>query len=1090
MVSKRLKILLLLCVLAASAGVTRAQFNGNITGSVQDPSGSAVADATVTLTNTGTHNILTTKADSSGNYRIVSLAPGHYDLSVAAKGFSTALVEFDLLTEQTLNVPVVLAIGSITEQVNVTAEIPTLNAADSRTQMTFESQAVANLPLQGRNLLAVTELAPGVTGLGLVGGSPGSAADNFSTETQVAISANGRGSVANMYVVDGLDVTSDIRPGVLNLTPNPDSIQETTVQVNTFTTEYGRASSVQTVMTSKSGADHFHGNISDYYTYQGFWAGTEFTHNYAPFHSSNYSGSIGGPVIPHHQFFFFFSIEPLRSSASTGNSTSTFEDAAFTSWAKQNFPNTVGTGLLANYAPSGATVTSVAQTAADIFPTTCGTVATSNLPCSTPMIDNGVFNSSAIRNALQWNVRIDKYFSKDRLYGNFYRTTLDTNGPSVRPAFSTTNNYVSDVFQVNEAHTFTSNTLNEGIFGYLKVQGILDKTGDFTVPSVGVAGQGVGFGVGFAQGNFIQQNYHWRDVLTHIQGAHTLKFGYEGRRGNDLALFAPVYNQPSFNFDNLLDLVQDSPHTESGLAYNVLTGSPAPGQYEYAILTNGLFAQDTWRVKNNVTVVMGLRWDDYGNPYPLAGTTLANFHYGPGATLINQIGNGFMTQQSNVFNHSLMAFSPRVGVSWDPTGKGNWVIRGGFGIYHDWTTLGNDENGLKGNPPGFVIPTFFAGAGSTTAQPIFALGTSASTPAGFPYPAFPGSDLDSHGGVVGQQLNVGGLYTNLGSPVTYNYTATVEKKIYRDIVASVAYSGSQSRNLIVGSGQQSNTSYGVDINRIAGDLIDNPAVPARPNPSFGAITFAQNGAESSYNAFIADIRGRFQHQRGYFNASYTHSSSYDDAQVYPTFTNLHQYWGPSVWDAPNRFSLSLTYDIPGMNSGNSFARLATNGWVISDISIYQSGAPFVVYNGASFQPIVDPITGHAIGLKSGSGDYNADGFNYDFPDVVSYSQSTSRNGFLNGVFPAGNFTTPALGTEGNEKAYRFRGPNFSSTDISLAKNTKLYESLSLQIRFDYFNVFNHANLYNVDGNLADGSFGKVLSQYNPRWLQLGITLQF
>jgi Carboxypeptidase regulatory-like domain len=1075
----------LLCALAMAASGAWAQFSGNISGTVQDPADANVAGATVTVTNVSTGGTLTARTDNTGNFRFVSLAPGDYKISVTATGFATTNVSVSLLTEQTLNVPIRLAVGSVSEKVEVSSEAPTINTADSRTELTLESQAVANLPLQGRNLIALTTVAPGVVGLGLVGGSPGSAADNYSTETQVDASANGRGSVGNMYVMDGMDVTSDIRPGVLNLTPNPDSVQEVTIQPNTFSVEFGRASSIQMVMTSKYGTDQFHGNVSDYYTYQGLWAGTEFVHNYAPFHSSNYSGSIGGPVIPHHQFFFFFAIEPLRSTASTGSQSQTFEDPAFTAWAQQNFPNTLGTSLLTKYTPSKATVTGVAETAADIFPTTCGTAATFGLPCNTAMIDNGVFNSASYRNGLQWNARIDKYFGTDRLYGNFYRTTLDTDAPTVRPAFTTTNTFTTDSLQVNETHTFSGHTLNEALFGYNKVQGLNNLTGDFTVPGVGVAGQGVGFGVGFAQGNFIQHNYHWRDVLTQIQGSHTLRFGYEGRRGDDLALFAPVYNQPNFSFDNLLDLVQDNPHTESGLAYNVLTGQPEKGQYEYAILTNGLFAEDTWKVKRNLTLTLGLRWDDYGNPYPLSGTTLANFHLGPGATLDDQIANGFMTQQGNVFNHALMTFSPRFGFSWDPTGKADWVVRGGFGIYHDWTTLGNDENGLKGNPPGFVIPTFFQGSAT---PPIFALGTSATTPTGFPYPALAGSSLDSHGGIVGSQFSVGGLNTNLGSPVTYNYTATMEKKVFHELVASVGYSGSQSRNLIEGSGQQTNTSYGVDINRFAGDLILNYPTPQRLNPSFGSITYAENGAESGYNALILGLRGRFK-KRGYFNASYTRSSSKDDAQVYPTFANLHQYYSPSVFDAPNRFSLSLSYEIPGVSSSNAFTRRITNGWTFSDITVFQSAYPFTVFTNASFQPTLN-AGGQVVGLQPGSGDYNADGFNYDFPNVANYSQGTSRSAFLNGVFKAGNFTQPAIGTEGNEQPYRFRGPNYFNFDMSLAKNTQIYERLNLQFRFDYFNVFNRANLTGMDGDLADSTFGKATSQFNPRWLQLGITLRF
>jgi hypothetical protein len=1080
------RVTVCLCVFAMAASGAWAQFNGNISGTVQDSTGAAVANATMTLTNVANSKINTTKTDTRGDYQFVRLEPGDYKLSASAPGFSITTVSLTLLTEETLNIPVQLAVEKVSEKVEVTTEAPTLNTADSRTEMTLESQAVATLPLQGRNLIALTTVAPGVVGLGLVGGSPGSAADNFSTETQVDASANGRGSVGNMYIMDGMDVTSDIRPGVLNLTPNPDSIQEMTVQPNTFSVEYGRASSIEMVMTSKSGTDQFHGNLSDYYTYQGLWAGTEFVHKYASFHSSNYSGSIGGPVIPNHQFFFFFAIEPLRSTSAVGYST-TFEDSAFTTWAQQTFPNTVGTGLLVKYTPSGARTTGVAQTAADIFPTTCGTSATFNLPCGTQMIDNGVFSSADYRNGLQWNTRIDKYFANDRLYGNIYRTTLDSNNPSPRPAFSTTNTFVTDSLQINEAHTFSFNTLNEATFGYNKVQGINNLTGNFTVPSVSVSGQGVGFGVGFAQGNFIQHNYHWRDVLTQIKGAHTLRFGYEGRYGDDLALFAPVYAEPNFSFNNLLDLAEDNPHTESGLSYNVLTGQPTKGQYEYAIVTNGLFAEDTWKVTKRVTLTLGLRWDDYGNPAPLSGTTLANFHFGPGATLQDQIANGFMTQQGNVFNHAPMAFSPRVGLAWDPTGKADWVVRGGFGIYHDWPTIGNDENGLKGNPPGWVVPTFFAGSAT---PPIFALGTSATTPAGFPYPALPSSQLDSHGGISGAQLNVGGLDGNLSASTTYNYTVTVERKVTHDIVASLTYSGSQARNLVIGSGQQTATSYGTDINRFAGDLIQNYPTPMRLNPSFGSITFAQNGAESGYNAVIAALRGHLG-KRGFFNASYTRSESKDDAQIYPTFTDIHQYYGPSVFDAPNRFSLSLSYQIPGVSSGNELARRLTDGWTFSDITIFQSGYPFVVYTGAAFQPVLNS-SGQVVGLQPTSGDYNADGDDYDFPNVTSYTQGTSRGAFLNGVFPASNFTQPTIGTEGNERPYAFRGPNYFNFDMSLAKNTQIYDRLNLQFRFDFFDIFNHVNLTSIDSNLADagGTFGKATSQFNPRWLQLGISLRF
>jgi len=383
------KCLALLCLFAS---LCFAQFSSSVQGVIQDPSGAGIPNASVTLLNTATQVSQTTKSDNSGDYRFVSLAPGSYTISALAPGFVKTNVTVTLETSQNLNVPVSLPLATSTTAVEVTGAAPVIDTADSRNQATIQTQELSALPLPGRNMINLVTLAPGVTGRGVATfGSPGSAVDNFSTETQVDASANGRSSNANMFVVDGLDVTSNIRPGVLNLVPNPDSVQETSIQVNTFNVDYGRASSIQMTMTTKSGSDQFHGLASDYFTYQNFWAGTEFAHSYAPFHSNNISANLGGPIIPHHQFFFFFGIEPLRSSTSTGNNVITFESPEFTNFASSAFPNTIGTKLLTTYAPSGATITGVSQTAAQLFPGACGTASTSFLPCSLPVIDNGIF---------------------------------------------------------------------------------------------------------------------------------------------------------------------------------------------------------------------------------------------------------------------------------------------------------------------------------------------------------------------------------------------------------------------------------------------------------------------------------------------------------------------------------------------------------------------------------------------------------------------------------------------------------------------------------------------------------------------------
>ncbi|MGH9352364.1 MAG: carboxypeptidase regulatory-like domain-containing protein, partial [Terriglobia bacterium] len=353
---------------------------------MSDPSGAAVPGATVVLTQVaiGVTRAVTTGAD--GSYHFASLAPGDYRAVASAQGFANTAVTFSLTTAQTLNLPIALRLSTQRQAVEITAQPPVLDTAETRSQMTLRGNALATLPMAGRSVLGLVTLAPGVEGLGsIAGGSPGSAQDNFSTETQVDASANGRGSDTNMYVVDGLDITSDARPGVLNLVPNPDSLQEVSVQTNTFTVAYGRVSSMQVIMATKAGTNKYHGNLSDYFTNQYLWAGTEFVHNYTPFRSNNFSGTLGGPLPFKHQSFFFVSAEPLRSSVSTGNNVFTFESPQFVQFAQQNFPNTLGTELLTSHPPSGATATGVSRTAANIFPTTCGTPLAANIQCNLPM---------------------------------------------------------------------------------------------------------------------------------------------------------------------------------------------------------------------------------------------------------------------------------------------------------------------------------------------------------------------------------------------------------------------------------------------------------------------------------------------------------------------------------------------------------------------------------------------------------------------------------------------------------------------------------------------------------------------------------
>lgn len=1124
-----------LCVVTGGfATAAYAQFSSNLQGVVMDSTGAVISGATVTLTNTDTGVSQLATTGQQGDFRFVSVAPGPYEVTTSAKGFGPHKVSVRLQTEQTLNLPFILSLSSQSQTVEVTDQAPVLDTVETRNQLTIGTDELDALPLPGHDQLGLVTLAAGVTGLGtLSGGQNAQSNDNYAAETQVTASANGRSSTGNMFVVDGLDITSNITPGVLNLVPNPDTIQEATVQVNTFNVEYGRSSSIVEVMTTRAGTNKYHFLLSDYYSANWLSARTEFqpreTFTMLPFHSDNISATAGGPVPWLKETYFFTGWEPLLS-LTQASSQITVEDPAFTTWAQQNWPNSIGVKLLAQYPSVNVSRTGVASTGSSLFGTACGTATAANIPCALNVVDNGVFNATNFRNALQYNVRLDKYFSKDRMYANYYRTSLYTGGPSVRVDHGSPQQYLVRSIQANETHTFNNHLLNEAAFGFLRMDGLISPNGPFHIPIVSVTSAwSTQLGVSKAHENYIQHHFGWKDDVSYVRGPHEIKLGYEGFHGDNLTYFGQWDSQPNFSFQNVAGFVQDQVYQETGLSYNLLTGKEAglaSGSYQFTGNTTGIFAQDNWKVNRKLTLTYGLRWDNFGNPSPENGTIEANFFYGPGSTTLQQIASGSVKQVNQAFNNSMKAWSPRAGVAYDLTGSGMWVIHGGFGLYHDWVTLGNVQNEFA-NPPAPAGVTFQSNTSGT--PPIYSVGTSDTWPFGFTYPTLPAGSLNSQGGITGQQINIAGNDPNLKASNTMNYTVTLERGLGRNFSVAAGYTGAHSNNLFTDfAGHTTNAYYGVDINNFPGSLIQNNGSLVRLNTSFGTIRYTVNGPTASYNAFIAEFKGRFL-RGGFIDTSYTRSSSHDDAGTYPTVPsnsgNYSQYWAPSNWDVPNRISLEVAYELPHLAHGPAFLHHVTDGWKPSAITILQSGQPFTVLNGAVYPKNgVYPTPSAACGLPangvtSGAGDYNADGTNSDLPNIPSYGYSipTDRNhqlgrnanlssipvttttgttscptpGFT-GVFNLlTDFTIPTtLPSEGNEVINGYRSPGYANTDFALLKNNRIREFANLQLRLEIFNLFNRPSLGALSGSTTSSSFGKSTSQYNARFLQLGAKLQF
>lgn len=1139
-----------------------AQFSSGVQGSVTDASGAAEPKATVSLVDTEKSVSRTTTTDASGFYRFVSLPPSHYKVSTTVAGFAPAAVEFVLQTEENRDVPLRLKVAGESSTVTVTSQAPLLDTSDSRYEMTLNSEELEALPNGSLSPLAALDLAPGVNG---TAGAP----DNFEQENYLSFGANGRGENGNLAVLDGMTVNSDIRGGVINTTPNLDAVQEVAVQTNTYAVDYGSASSVQVTMTTKSGTNVYHGSGSIYYQYEklnarGYY-GPPHPEQIPAYHITNMSFTLGGPVIPHKQLFFFVAYEPYRNiSSNAGGYTwatttattlaatpSLGQSQGFTEFLQQANPNSPEVQMMmapnnlpsAQFKPAAPVDTITYNTAAEVY--NGGSCPASgnlgpqflNVPCNFVVNQAGYFSIVNKNADAQYSARVDKFFSKDRIYGSFFRSTIANNAVNVIPSNTVSNPSWTWALQGNETHMFSGKLLNEATVGYSRLQGE-SYEGDYQVPHTSVPGGTTYWGN--AQGyDWIQHNQHYRDTLTYIHDSHSIKVGGEAWHGDDIALFAAVGGIPYFGFNNPYDFVNNLTDSQGGLYYNYQTGQPQPWQYRYVSTTFGLFAEDTWKATRRLTLNYGIRYDNFGNPHPTtvhgsvtSNSPLSNFILPAGGSFQQQIENAVLTPESHVFDHDMnWIFSPRGGFAYDVRGDGKWVVRGGFGMYSELFTLGNAENGLRGNPPGFLVPTFTRNV--TASAPVFSVGTSSAYPFGYTYPvSAAGTPPDSKGGFPGQYEYAGAVARNLSPPTTMNWTVGVERQILRNLNASLGYAGSHSYNQIYGAGEtwhQGGTNYGVDVNVFDGDTIQNPlfnnglwyqGVQTRLNTSFGGISDTFNGARANYYALIAGVIGRFG-KHGFLNASYTHSRAMDDWQdrgnnYQPNGSwNTNRQYGPASLDVPNRLSAAASYELPGLNHGNGALRRVLSGWMLSTTIRMQSGGPLTIagYGGLS---LIDTVPGTALTqanyqselaagnvtyispaninsqnaqavIQNGtsanswiSGDFSGDGNGYALPDVLTYHQNRSLSAarFKCNVsqsscpssFLIAQFAYPTFnpaGTQGNERINEFRDLGWEDIDLSLMKRTVITERVNLELRFDAFDAPNHVNWNGLDTNLAD-----------------------
>ncbi len=1063
-----------------------AQFSAAVQGTILDASSAAVPNSKVKISNPRTGIASETVSNSTGFYRFSSLAPSDYELKVEAPGFRGTTVAVSLTTGQTRDLNVTLEVQSAGESVSVTGEAAALDTAESRQQITLSQSVVRDIPLLNNSIFSVLGLAPGVTGL-----NP--ASDNFNPEYFASMSANGASPRGNTYNVDGMSVTSNITNGTANMGLNPEAVAELTIETNTFKAEQGMGSSIVVSVTSKAGTNQFHGAGNYWFTNQDMRARTSlpFIAKYLPFKRHNVSGAFGGPIIK-NRTFFFAAVEMLRQSDGT-SSTETVESPEFLNWARSNFANSIGTKVLTDYPISAVGITNPNfRTAQALLGNDCGTAATANIPCNLPLLAQGTWNRAPSRNGLQYNFRGDQYFKegKDRVNGSFVRTESDNQNLNARPLFSTTSSRFVNAFQANYTHTFSPNLLNElGVSGN-RVQGFDGPDAKLHIPAISVVGS---YGVGVGGGLFVQNNWNWRDVVTWVKGSHSMKFGGNYFWGNDWADFPQGNSRPTFAFNNLLDLVRDQPFSGSAASRDPLTGQLKRYRFGAKVDTVGLFAQDEWKVRRNLTLTLSLRYDDFGNPSGIQNWHYANLVLAPGSTYIDQIREAVNKPMDHPFPGRLKNnWSPRFGYAWSPGAK--WSIRGGVGLYNDWITLGETIDRVNINPPNFLFPNV---GQLLPIKPIFSLGTQDTYPYGFALPAIPAVGLDKRGGLAGIQSSVGGLTPDLHSPRTWNYLVGVERELGHGTVAGINYSGSYSTGGIVAT----------DFNRVAGDLIDGKL--DRINPSFGSMTYVVNSNVIKYNAMIASVRSNIG-RRGSVQASYTLGEATDyyqggsrstGAGNIPDPGQLKSYLADSAYDVRHRVSASGVFRFPTPFKQNFVTRTVLGGWEIGVTAALQTGQPYWIVNTSAFNPIRD-AAGNVTGYRPLSGDYNADGLNFDLPNVPTNLPTTfGRSLFLGAnagkaALTAADLTFPTVGTEGNSPRNAFRQQGVIQLNSSVLKNNKLPvlgEGGNLQLKFEFFNVINRVNLGGFNTNPGDPNFGRILGQNGnagPRSIQIGARISF
>jgi len=1120
---------LVLCMVILTLGSLSLAQNivtGGISGTVSDPSGAVVPNATLTLKSNATGETQTTTTGSTGLYNFPLLKPGSYTVSISQSGFKGVNLKVDVLLGQITPANIKLAVGNASETVEVTGAAPLLQTEDANISTTFTQTQIENLPNPGGDITSYAQTAPGV----LMNTQAGFGYGNFS--------AFGLPATSNLFTLNGNDVNDPFlnlnNSGSSNLLLGQNEVQEVAVVSNGYTGQYGRQAGVQVDYSTKSGSNAFHGNANYWFNSSGFNANEWFLKsgqiasgqpNVSPFAVANqWAASIGGPIIK-DKLFFYADQEGLRYELPSvqriflptpnfvnqvlGNIGAT--QPAQLSYYKQLMNLYQG-------APSYAAGAAAPNNISAFDPTTGGCAdyagaaslagglpfggGAGNQPCLFSTDTSGVNQNKEwlLTSRIDYNIsNSDKIFGRFKMDRGEQATGTDLIDPKV---FSSDSNQPEYEGQINETHVFSPTMVNNLIVSGLWYSAVfLPDSGQAAVlstlgmSSILFAGNNLLSTLGGTQVNapdldFPQGRHSTMaqvtDDLSITKGAHTFKMGINFRRDDISDYDAQLASGGFMTFSSLSDFVNGTPLSPNDSFLQVFTSAPkAP----LAFYSMGLYFQDEWRVNSNLKLTFALRGDRNSNAVCQSDcfARLDN----PFSQISHNVdipyNQAILANQHSAFpDIEKLALQPRFGFTYSPLGLSNTVLRGGIGVFSDlYQGLLLDsmyENSPTTNifqvlPGEFGTPNPLAptAPGSVTST---AAADNASFLSGFASGATLASITAANPAFLPPQYF--SMANHINNPKYLEWNFEIQQAFGPKMSLNLNYVGT----------------HGYDV------LIQNPGLNAylspgsspfgglpigtAPDPRFGTVNELSSIGRSNYNGVTASFTRRMSY--GFqVSANYTFSHSLDDltstnpGAVYSVINSLGRQvnpfnfdagsYGPSDSDARHNFTANYVWTLPHRFQ-NRLTELALGGWGLAGTFFAHSGVPFTA---ETFEPQIQnlgteggPIA-EFLGGPIGAGCDNP-GSNY----AVSPTQCLSATQFAApGGVPGGQ------NTWNNVARNYFRAPQYFNTDFTLMKNFAFTERMKLQLGANMYNVLNHPNFFTPAANVAAPNFGQLFATAAP-----------